>query len=482
MAEDTLSFQAVSSGSLLREGIAAAKSGERERARDLLVRAVARDETNAAGWLWLSGLLEDLEDRRTCLKKVLALDPGNTHARKGLAWIEGQLEAREPSQPPDKVLPFASPVGDSAGRPSRPSGAFVRSPREASELSTPAIVPETPEAPPRESTVVPRDSAAGGRMASPGSPTQSKSPSLALVAPDGFREEYACPYCAVPTEPEDQKCKACGGRLWIDLNRQRKRSVWLWAATILQALGTAAALLLLGALALAAFGPLGEALLGDLGVYGFGSPGLDDASALLSVAMLWLRVAFAIALVQFLYSALVLVGLLSRWKPAFYLFLVNAGLGLIWGVVGLVLAVTSAEATALAGALGTIYSGANLCVSVAMVWLALRIRDDFVSDRERIRVELEEGLDSGGQFLERAEVYRKLGMWALAAIHLREAVRLTPYEINPHLGLAVAYIRLRRYDLAAGELLEARRISPSEPRIEKLQTVLHEVVSGAHAA
>ena len=477
MAEDTLSLQAVSSGSLLREGIAAAKSGERERARDLLVRAVARDETNAAGWLWLSGVLEDLEDRRTCLQKVLALDPENAHARKGLAWVERQLEAREPSRPPDKVQPFASPVDDSAGGPSQPSGAFVRSSREASELSTPAVVPETPVVPPRESTIAPPASAAGGRIASQAAPAQS----LALVTPDGYKEEYACPYCAVPTEPEDHKCRACGGRLWIDLKRQRKRSVWLWAATILQAFGAAAALLLLGVLAYAAFGPLGEVLLGDLGILGPESPDLGDASAFLSVAMLWLRVAFAIALVQFLYSALVLVGLLLRWKPAFYLFLVNAGLGLIWGVVGLVLAITSAEATALVGALGTI-TGANLCVSVAMVWLALRIRDDFVSDKERIRVELEEGLDSGGQSLERAEVYRKLGMWALAAIHLREAVRLTPYEINPHLGLAVAYIRLRRYDLAAGELLEARRISPSEPRIEKLQTVLHEVVSGAHAA
>lgn len=78
--------------SLLRAGIAAACSGERERARDLLIRALKRDHQNVHAWLWLSGVVDRPEQQRECLRQVLALDPGNQAARRGLAWLEGKAE------------------------------------------------------------------------------------------------------------------------------------------------------------------------------------------------------------------------------------------------------------------------------------------------------------------------------------------------------------------------------------------------------
>ena len=75
---------------LLREGIAAVKADQRERARDLLMRVVDQDEESVLAWLWLSGVVDSLEDREVCLENVLTLDPDNEHARRGLAWVRQQ--------------------------------------------------------------------------------------------------------------------------------------------------------------------------------------------------------------------------------------------------------------------------------------------------------------------------------------------------------------------------------------------------------
>jgi len=77
---------------LLRDGIAAAKSGQRDRARDILTRVVDQDERNALAWLWLSSVVDGLEEREICLGNVLALDPNNVTARKGLDWVHEQKE------------------------------------------------------------------------------------------------------------------------------------------------------------------------------------------------------------------------------------------------------------------------------------------------------------------------------------------------------------------------------------------------------
>ena len=63
-------------------------------------------------------------------------------------------------------------------------------------------------------------------------------------------------------------------------------------------------------------------------------------------------------------------------------------------------------------------------------------------------------------------------MWAMAVIHLRRATSWLPDWIDGHLELAVAYIRLKRYDLAAKALVEARRISPDDPQVEEVTALL----------
>ena len=105
MTESTLAAE------LLQEGIAAVKSGQKEQARKLLMQVVELDERNEQGWLWLSGVVETVEDRRICLENVLAINPHNAHAQAGLAWIEQHAPETAPA-PAESAAPAEAPLAE----------------------------------------------------------------------------------------------------------------------------------------------------------------------------------------------------------------------------------------------------------------------------------------------------------------------------------------------------------------------------------
>lgn len=81
---------------LLQQGIAAARDNQSEAARELLQRAIQLDPENETAWLWLSSVARDNKERRFCLKQLLALNPDNEHAIKGLRALG--IEMVEPVQ------------------------------------------------------------------------------------------------------------------------------------------------------------------------------------------------------------------------------------------------------------------------------------------------------------------------------------------------------------------------------------------------
>ncbi|HDQ72687.1 MAG TPA: tetratricopeptide repeat protein [Chloroflexi bacterium] len=88
---------------LLQYGIAAARAGRAEEARQALIKVIEMDEHNESAWLWLSGVVDTVENRYICLENVLSINPRNGHAQAGLQWLEAQhpdLPARLAQEPP----------------------------------------------------------------------------------------------------------------------------------------------------------------------------------------------------------------------------------------------------------------------------------------------------------------------------------------------------------------------------------------------
>jgi Tetratricopeptide repeat len=99
--------------SLLAQGIAAAKAGDKSTARELLTRALRRDPGSETAWLWLGAVLDTPQGRAFCLRKVLALNPANQTAQRGLA----ALAALEKAAPGPVVVAQPQPVPSSRSWP-----------------------------------------------------------------------------------------------------------------------------------------------------------------------------------------------------------------------------------------------------------------------------------------------------------------------------------------------------------------------------
>ena len=258
---------------LLREGIAAAKAGQRDRARGLLMRVVDLDEENVHAWLWLSGVVDTLEDRATCLDNVLVLDPDNQVARKGLALIQRRLPRQLPrqlsKQPPATFPPESAREGD-----------------------------EEP-------------------------------PAHLAPAGDEFDNPYLCPYCASPTRAEDRRCGACGGNLWLKYRPQEGYSNALWFA-----IGTQAASLVRNVFAIAPLLALVQVLAGAGDTFALaqaylGLPTNLSPEVLERAFLLLPRPLFLAYALSSLFSLVVMGGLFTRTKVAFYLYALDAALNLL---------------------------------------------------------------------------------------------------------------------------------------------------------
>lgn len=142
---------------MVREGIAAVKDGRKDEGRALLLKAVELDPYNEDGWLWLSGLVEGEEDQRTCLENVLAINPNNQRARKGIEYLTtGSIETPIPSTPTPLTPHASTPASITASSESSTSAFDTMTSVEwgapdASETyietSSPSSGPKAPEPP-----------------------------------------------------------------------------------------------------------------------------------------------------------------------------------------------------------------------------------------------------------------------------------------------------------------------------------------------
>ncbi len=109
-------------------GVAAARAGRFQQARNHLRRVTAHDPQNEEAWLWLAGVADDPQESLACLAQALTLNPKNEHAKAGIRWARAKLvkESRALSfYPTDGV---ASPTMATA-----PSPLVPRQPASVSE-------------------------------------------------------------------------------------------------------------------------------------------------------------------------------------------------------------------------------------------------------------------------------------------------------------------------------------------------------------
>ena len=100
--------------SLLKSGIAAAKKGDRDKARRLLTSATELVFRDPRPWLWLSGTTDDPEEQRSYLEHVLAADPNNSAAKRGLLQLSGRLEGERVLAEGEQVAARQPTVPDEA--------------------------------------------------------------------------------------------------------------------------------------------------------------------------------------------------------------------------------------------------------------------------------------------------------------------------------------------------------------------------------
>jgi hypothetical protein len=92
----------------LQQAIAAIRAGDKAAGRRLLAEVIRNDPRNEAAWLWMSAVLDADEQRRACLERVLAINPDNSTARRGLARL-GPTSQLPVLSPPGILSPGATP-------------------------------------------------------------------------------------------------------------------------------------------------------------------------------------------------------------------------------------------------------------------------------------------------------------------------------------------------------------------------------------
>jgi tetratricopeptide (TPR) repeat protein len=194
---------------LVQQGISASKAGDKRRARQLLQQAVQLDPKNESAWLWLSDTLADVGFRRLCLEKVLALNPNNAAARKGLEALR--------ACPPVEAAPSEAPTPlDTPPQPS--AGTRLRA-------ATQPSLPIPPEAPPWSSArtqprlPLPPEEAPSPLSSSP-TPSPGSNHRDQILHPAGSRSEYYCPWCNAPVYSGlALTCPECQRQLEFDCPR-----------------------------------------------------------------------------------------------------------------------------------------------------------------------------------------------------------------------------------------------------------------------
>ena len=187
---------------LLHQGIAAAKAAQqmdshaslpsdtgpitkadlKQQARDLLTQVIDLDSSNVQAWLWLSTVLDSVEDKITCFENVLFLDPKNQYAETSLRQLRQYLaESSHPSARATVISDQSEPAY--SGNSEQPPYEWANDPQPTSPYPEPERAPE--DGPP---------------------PHRARPEKCPFCEKSIFSMDMVCPHCEVPLVMD---CPAC---------------------------------------------------------------------------------------------------------------------------------------------------------------------------------------------------------------------------------------------------------------------------------
>jgi tetratricopeptide (TPR) repeat protein len=72
---------------LLQQAMSAVRAGHELTARDIFLEVIEINPRNETAWMWLTGLLDDLDDCIYACQQVLEINPGNVHVSQYLSQL-----------------------------------------------------------------------------------------------------------------------------------------------------------------------------------------------------------------------------------------------------------------------------------------------------------------------------------------------------------------------------------------------------------
>ncbi len=90
---------------LMRQGIEAAREGNKADAKVFFQQVVDLDDKNEKAWMWLASVVETDEERRVCLSNALFINPNNERAQNAMAKLDARSQQ---SKQDEEVMPGIS--------------------------------------------------------------------------------------------------------------------------------------------------------------------------------------------------------------------------------------------------------------------------------------------------------------------------------------------------------------------------------------
>ncbi len=406
---------------LVQAGIAAAKAGEREKARELLLQVVAHDEQNELAWLWLSGVVEADEDRRICLENVLAINPDNRVAQKGLT--------RLPAKTAESVPPSTTVRKEHA--PISPAAAVLYPERQVHEWEW--RDPTRPMAPQEKVGY------------------QSRS-----AYDDVWTQEVdLCPFCAQVVPEEEKRCPRCKHVLMAWQYRDPHPSSHLHMLWVL----------LLGLGQLYLIEAIFRVVVTQMVV-----------PAILPLALLVVLVGLAAGVYYrqfwaYLTAVILLILILVGQILTFVLPIDLSALGL------------EGYDTTISNLAGSLVDGVGLAIRafsfltavLALFFAVVMAGPDFERNQFRQLAVVGKGLSDAIEYHSAARRLAEAGMWAAAVLHWQHAAAKDPTRVAYQKHLGEAYARLGFYERGLDVLQAALQRATNPIHQTELKQVIQQI-------